>query len=276
MNNQQKKEFIEVIYNITLNSFESSQMSYEISNEQKNKTKIILYFFLNICISFENNLKNSSSSSLSTTSESNGKTNKSSKSTKTQSTKTQDFNWIEWRGVCLEFIKKYLLSDQSKLWSMSLIQENFLMLIWKYIFLLLEEKPVGISGIGKIETSLRKLCIDILSICMKQLDSRALQQSPDSISSFITSIIDTLCRYEHMGIHIAEIFSNCKNGSTVCQEIMKEIGRINMNDFSKNNANGVKNIGGFITNIGEISPETIITYLPLILNHLDSEAYQIR
>ena len=277
MNNEQKKEFLEVIYDLTTVSFElkNNQLN-EYTNQQKNKIKILLYFLINICISFENlTIKNNNNISSSSVETIIGKSNKSTKSTSTKS-KLKEFNWIEWRGIYLEVIKKYLLFDQSKFWSMSLIQENYLMLIWKYIFLLLEEKSIGLNGIGKNEINLKKLCLEIITKCIKQLDLRGLQQPIDSISSFITSLIDSLCRYEQIGIYLAEIFGICSSNSLVCHEIMKEIGRINMNEFSKNNSNGVKNIGGFLINLGEIAPETIVIFLPLILNHLDSDAYQIR
>jgi condensin complex subunit 1 len=273
LSSQQQNDFLITISDYLNLFFETSQTNAHPSIEIKNNTNIIFYFFLNATVSFENISK----STLNTETKSKSKASSKTKSSSTSSVK--EFKWFEWRKFSLEFIFKYLSSDQSQLWAMGLIHENVLMLIWKYILQLLEEKPIGINGTGKSEVAMRKLCVDILTQAVQQLERQCSQHSTDALSSFLTAILDSLCRYEHMAPYVSEICANCcpRGGSShVCNEIMKEIGRINMTELSRSNATGVKNLGGFLTSLGEIAPAITTQYLALILNHLDSEAYQIR
>jgi hypothetical protein len=290
LSSRQQNEFMRIIVDYLNLSFESTQTNSHPSTEIKNNTNITFYFFLNTITTFENLVKLSSHSDLLTNTKSKSKSSSSSSKTKSSSssaTASTDFKWLEWRKISLEFLLKYFsVPDHSHLWAMGLIHENILMFLWKYLVQLLEEKPVGVSGTGKNEIAMRKMCVDVLTQCIQQLEKQCSQSSTDILSSFLTAILDSLCRYEHMATFVTEICSNCSHssrsgggggsGSHVCNEIMKEIGRINMNELSRSNATGVKNLGGFLTSLGELAPAITTQYLALILNHLDSEAYQIR
>jgi hypothetical protein len=292
LSSEQRNSFIENFYNsltICIDSIQSSDSSSlaEITPQQKNNSQILLYFFLQLVLSFEQSLKSSSSSEISSLTKSTKATKVSTKK-KSSSSSSSGFQWIEWRSICLDYLQKYLSFDQTRLWPMGIIHENVLMPLWKFVLQLLEEKPIGINGTGKHEVTLRKLCQEILIQCVKQLEKQCSQHSTDAaaLSTFLTALIDSICRYEHMGTHFAEICSahshSLSNGhggnmtTQVCNGIMKEIGRINMTELSKSNATGVKNIGSFLVTLAEIAPHITTQYLPFILNHLDSEAYQIR
>lgn len=274
---EQKHSLIENFYNLFITSLDaihsSSSSPGEITNQQRNNLQILFYFFLQLVISLEQSLKSSSQEISSLT-----KTTKvsSTKSSTKKKISSSEFNWVDWRTICLNYLQKYLSFDQTKLWPMGIIEENVLMLLWKYMLQLLEEKPVGMNGTGKTDVAIRKVCQEILTQCVKQLEKQC-SHSTDALSSFLTALIDSICRYEHMANNFAEICCVHSQGSNqVCTEIMKEIGRINMTELSKSNATGVKNIGGFLVTLGEIAPQITTQYLPFILNHLDSEAYQIR
>ena len=115
---------------------------------------------------------------------------------------SSSFSWVEWRHACMKIVYDALCSEPSHLWSMGLVGENYLFGMWSYhpkspLFLLslppvfplfthlrlsllnhittlgmwsfalalLDEKPVGVAGIGHVESNVRGLCVAIITRC---------------------------------------------------------------------------------------------------------------
>lgn len=264
ISDQQKKDLLESLFDIATQSFDQCQAN-DCSASIKSTTKLASYFLFNMCHKMEKIVKAQGPSENS----SKGK----GKST-VKPSKVKSFVWSEWRALCLDFFRKMLGCDQSYMWSMGIIHENFLMLPWTYALELLENKPEGVSGVGKAEIAIRKLCMEVLSLSLKQLEVGS--SHGNGVTSFVTALVESICRHEHMGPVIAELCASARVGSVVCADLMSEIGGMNMTELSKSGGAGVKNVGVFLTSLAESSPDVITLYLPLIMNHLDSDVYQIR
>ncbi|CAE7764109.1 Ncapd2, partial [Symbiodinium microadriaticum] len=158
---------------------------------------------------------------------------------------------------------------------MGIVHENFLRLAWTYALELLERKADGLSGTGKVETNSRKICVNILTLSMRQLEHGSSSHG-SGVSSFVTALVECVSRHEHMGPVVAELCCAARVGSAVCAELMNEVGGMNITELSKSGGAAVKNVGIFLTSVAEMGPEVITLYLPLIMNHLDSDVYQIR
>ena len=265
LSQNQIKDFVESLYHIATESFECCCDS-ECTSELKSSMKIMMYFLMNLCHKLEKTSNCQSNTEVS------GKTGKGKTA---KSSKVNVFMWIEWRALCLECIHKVLQADQSTIWSMGIVHENFLRLAWTYALELLENKPDGISGTGKVETGTRRVCTGVLALSMRQLELSTASSVGAGVTSFVAALIESICRHEHMGSVIAELCANARTGSVVCAELMNEVGGMNMLELSRGGA-GVKHLGTFLTSLAESSPEVITLYLPLIMNHIDSDVYQIR
>jgi hypothetical protein len=264
LSEMQKKHTIETLFDIVTQCFDQCQTG-DCSADLKMTTKMSSYFLFNLCHKMEKIAKTQSPSE--TVSKGKGKST-------AKASKSSSFVWAEWRALCLDFFQKMLAYDQSKLWTMGIIHENYLMLAWTYALELMENKPEGVSGVGKAETAIRKLCVEVLSLSLKQLELGSSHSN--GVTSFVTAIVESICRHEHMGSVVADLCSSAQVGSVVCAELMGEIGSMNMTELSKSGGAGVKNVGVFLTSLAEASPDVITLYLPLIMNHLDSDVYQIR
>mmetsp|Transcript_8464 Transcript_8464/g.12624 ORF Transcript_8464/g.12624 Transcript_8464/m.12624 type:complete len:1331 (-) Transcript_8464:69-4061(-) len=262
LSDNQKRDVIESIFDIASQMLDMS-LTDESSSTSKNSTKIVTYFLVNFCHKMENIFKGSVATA--TTTKSRGKS---------KSAKAGSFQWQEWRAICLEFMFKFISVDQSRLWSMGVVHENFLMAFWRYPLDLLESKPEGIAGTGKVEVANRKVCSSLLAYSARHLDAGSSQSG--GLTAFVTALVDSMTRYEHMTSEIADLCAKSTACGKICSEIMGEIGRMNMSELSKSGGAGVKNVGCFLTSLAESSPGVVTAYLPLVMNHLDSEVYQIR
>jgi hypothetical protein len=182
------------------------------------------------------------------------------------------FIWPEWRSTCLGIFQKLLEGDSSALFSMGILPENFVMAFWKYALNLLEEKPVGMTGVGSAEQASKKLCTSVLLLACKHVASG----TSTGVTVLVTAALDAACAQEHLAGPIAEICRSLGVGSAFVSELMAEIARLNMNELSKGNGSGARNIGCFLIAVASVYPEMIALYLPLIMHHMDSDVYQIR
>ncbi len=199
-----------------------------------------------------------------------GKANKTKKSTKTTKNKNNDdideFDWVAFRTQCLDIYSRVMSLDQSGLWSMGVIPENFMNLVWTYPLQLLENKPTGVGGSGHKEIAVRQKCVEIIAKCATNFGNRGF-------IALTTAMVDALSRSEHMDKLITDICS--RSPANLSSEVMSEIGRINMNELAKSGS-GAKNVGSFLINFAESNPSIMASRLPVVIHQLDSEIWSIR
>jgi len=181
--------------------------------------------------------------------------------TKTKKNGTVNTQWNEWRTQYLQFIDKIVTLDQSLLFTMGIVPEQFISLAWSLALKIFEASYLSIND------TMKKLCVDIIANCVTVFASTS-----GSLPALTTAIIDAIVRSEHMAVNAAAIIVNSKC-TVVANEIMLDISNWNMGAIS---TTGAKNIGIFIETIAELNPSLMTTYMPVIKHQVDSSAHQVR
>jgi condensin complex subunit 1 len=177
-----------------------------------------------------------------------------------------ELNWSDFRPSFLDLFLRVLSMDQSLLWTMGAVQENFMNALWGIPLALLEERPLGVGGTGNQEQSVRGQCLDVIALCTARMGS-------NGCTALTTAVVDALSRSEHMDKYVADM---CRRAhSNLSAEIICEVGKMNMVEMAKS-GNGVKNIGAFLVAYAEHNPEDMAVRLPMIMHQLDSDVWNIR
>ncbi len=231
----------------------------KLKSHGKNNVKILVYYLQVMAAKYEQLEKADEGLSA------NGASGKS-KSKKVAKKASDEFCWADVRPHCLELFLRVLTVDQSYLWQMGIVQENFLNGLWTLPMQILEERPLGTYGVGHKEVSVRSRCMNIIAVCTTRFGSTGR-------ATITTALVDAITRNEHIDKIATEI---CRKAHvSLSAEVMQEIARMNMNELSKSGA-GVKNVGSFIVTFAEHHPAAMFTCLPIIINQLDADVWTIR
>lgn len=239
-----------------------------LTEAHKINAKKTLFYFIQLVHKAEE-----SNNGAGTTSAGNGE--KKAKASKKKADKASDFDWTSsLRKKSLVIIKDIVIADLGQLWTMGLVEENFLKSIWSYCIDLLVERPAGISGAGNVESTSRTLVTQILGCIVKHFGSVATSGSYCAVA---TALLDAIIRTEHMGTVVGEICHQEKvnNGANifVTNELIAEISKMNLGLVS---AAGVKNISGFVEAYAKADPESFTHFMPNLIKQSDSPAHQMR
>lgn len=205
--------------------------------------KKIFYYFILFHIKIEEFTMNQQQSS-----NDNSTTNKkgSSKTSKKSKSSSNAFEWNhEQRSIALHVIADVMSTPAlSMLWSMGMIEENFLNTINFHIISLLENKTF--SGVSHEESNLRQLSQSIFIKTLTYYDV-------NSLSTIVVALINSITRYEHMAVLISDL---CAKESMITrrQLLTREL----LTDLSNmilqtNNTSDSTNISLTVTTIKHIS-----------------------
>lgn len=271
LSDSQKRSLNEALFDLAHQLLDTCQEEPKSTNtEQKARAAKALYMLVQYCMRMERVFKSTpTDASISTSKATSAAAKKSKKSKQASAT---SYIWPEWRSTCLTLFHKMLSGDSSALFAMGLMPENFVMLFWKYPLELLEEKPVGLTGVGTSEQASKKLCLSLLLLACQQVASGPAT----GVTVLVTAVLDGACRQEHLASPLADICRAAGVGSAFVTELMAEIARLNMTELSKGNGSGARNIGCFLVAVAAVYPELIALYLPLLMHHMDADVYQIR
>jgi hypothetical protein len=219
---------------IELSSKALDMVSDKLEPSGKNSVKILMYYLQTLVNKFEAVERSKSQTDIT------GK-----KKSKKNRAAEDELNWCDFRPGYLELFHRVLSLDQSLLWTMGAVQENFISGLWKIPLSLLEERPHGVSGQGGQELAVRSKCVDVIALATMRLGS-------DSCTALTTALVDSLSRSEHMDKFVAEM---CKRArGNLPADVIGEIGRMNMVELAKS-GNGVRNMGNFLVTYAEQNAE---------------------
>ena len=88
--------------------------------------------------------------------------------------------------------------------------------------------------------------------------------------------MDVLCHYESMATIITKIISQLRPGNPCSSELIREIGSMNISELNKTSTSSVKHIGLLIVNLADAIPGQMSLFMPMIMQQLNSDVYQIR
>lgn len=275
-----RTEFCQSLMTMASASLES--ISATCPAKAKSTAKILLYFLANMCSHVETHFKPTPEAT--------------TKATKSKQSSSQHFDWVAWRPRCLHLLLRALLIDPSFLWSMALVQDNFLTPIWKYTVQLLEERPMGLAGTGGNETALRGVCHQILTVSSELFN----ETSGSGSAPLAAALVDAITRYEHMASYAADICAQAKGA--LLSNVFAEIAHMNIaagttadNTTDEDPAtvtatvpatvpskqtqtkvsSTVKHIGIFLVALTELNAKSTCLYFPLVLPQLASDAHQV-
>lgn len=269
LSNENKESFVATMLELASAAIKQVNTN-ELSQENKEIVKIVLYFFQQLCLYAENSL--STSVTTKTVGEEMPKSTKSKKKSAVQS----GSSWESSRRACVEVFSSMVAMEASSLWKMGIVPEGFSTSLWKFPLLLLEgscSSRAGLSGSGAAEQTLREKSVALLQQTIVRV-LLAKKHCSDSIAPVISALIDAVTRYEAMATHVTKLVA--QSGSFFSTEFLREVGRVNMADLSRTGPAGVKNLGQLIINIAEVSPEVSVLNILLVVHQLNSEVYQIR
>ena len=92
--------------------------------------------------------------------------------------------------------------------------------MWSFSLALLDEKPVGVAGVGHVESNVRGLCVAIITRCASLFGGG----STGAMSALSTALLNALIKSEHMGNFAAEICSRAR-ASMLPAELLHDISR---------------------------------------------------
>jgi len=92
--------------------------------------------------------------------------------------------------------------------------------MWSFALALLDEKPVGVAGVGHVESNVRGLCVAIITRCASLFGGG----SAGAMSALSTALLNALIKSEHMGNFAAEICSRART-SMLPAELLHDISR---------------------------------------------------
>ena len=96
--------------------------------------------------------------------------------------------------------------------------------MWSFALSLLDEKPVGVAGVGHVESNVRGLCVAIITRCASLFGGG----STGAMSALSTALLNALIKSEHMGNFAAEICARAR-ASMLPAELLHDISRYCLN-----------------------------------------------
>jgi non-SMC mitotic condensation complex subunit 1, N-term len=182
-------------------------------------------------------------------------------------TADQTYSWTDWRHSCLKLIFQAVCSEPSHLWNMGVVQENYLRGMWASALSMLVDKPKGMGGPGVLESTIRGLCVAIITRCASLFGGG----SGGSIGALSSALLDAVIKTEHMANFVAEICNKSKQ-TPLCREVLLAISHLHITSMSL----GAKNIGSFIEALARVNPVLMSSHLATLKGQIDSPAHQIR
>ena len=261
MTDENKELFAVSMTELSAQAIES--IGEQLSAPKRNARKQVVYFLIEF-LKINEDLAKEENSELQKVATQNGmKAAAKGKSKKSDSS----YSWLEWRHTCLKLIFQAACSEPSHLWNMGLVQDNYLRGMWVSSLTMLCNRPNGVGGPGVLESTMRGLCVAIITRCATLFGN----SSSGGLGAVSSALLDAVIKNEHMANFVAEICSKSRNTS-LCRELLWSISRLQLTHTSE----GVKNIGSFIEALARISPDVMSQHLATLKSQIDSPAYMIR
>ncbi|XP_018408739.1 PREDICTED: condensin complex subunit 1 isoform X1 [Nanorana parkeri] len=179
--------------------------------------------------------------------------------------KADGFLWEMEREKVLQTITHLLQLDVRRLWSMSLIEEEFISMVTGCCYKMMENPSIGALKNKPLWEALSHL----LGVAVKR--------SNDTLSVSV-KVIQLLQHFEHLApvlVHALTLWATEYGMKALVGEIMRKIGQKSCQDLSKESSS-VKTLATFITQLAERIPAIMMPNISMLLDYLDGEPYMMR
>ncbi|KAK4689085.1 condensin complex subunit 1, partial [Tremellales sp. Uapishka_1] len=186
---------------------------------------------------------------------------KGSKKAAPKSSATSSFVWVDHIPTVLGAMHKALRLPTSRIWRTTSDKEAFVSCFTKPAYQFLE-----------VEANLKSQDIKLgvyKVVCLAvKFHSHAFGAQ--------TSIMQNLTYFEHLSEPMAELLAILEKEfdySQLAEEVLRDVAG---KSFAHNDVKGPKSFSVFLVRMAELCPRVIMKQMPLLLAHLDSEAYSMR
>lgn len=174
-------------------------------------------------------------------------------------------HWDSERETVLECLTQLLQLDIRSLWSLSLVEEEFVSCVTCCCYKLLENPTI--SHMKSKPT--RDAIIHVLGLMVKKYNH---------MLGACVKVIQLLQHFEQLSSVCAQAvaaWSSEYGIKAIVGEIMREIGQ-KSNDELAREGSGVKAFSSFLSELSTLIPETMIPNISVLLTHLDGESSSMR
>ncbi|KAM3913353.1 condensin complex subunit 1 [Leptodactylus fuscus] len=179
--------------------------------------------------------------------------------------KADGFLWENERENVLQTVTHLLQLDIRRLWSMSLIEEEFISMVTGCCYKMMENPSIGALK----NKSLWEALSHLLGVAVKR--------SNDTLSVSV-KVIQLLQHFEHLApvlVHALTLWATEYGMKSLVGEILRKIGQKSCQDLSRESS-AVKTLYTFITQLSEKIPAIMMPHISVLLDYLDSEPYLMR
>ncbi|XP_012566984.1 condensin complex subunit 1 isoform X1 [Hydra vulgaris] len=174
-----------------------------------------------------------------------------------------NWSWESERRNALVALNKLVQLDLFRLWDPPIVEEDFVNLVSGICYKLFENA----NFVRQKEDR------DIVLHTLGHLIKRYNHQQSASVK-----IVQLLQHFEYLVSplsHALEIFVNEYGAKLLVCDIIREIGRIDMSDLTRD-ASGTRSFSQFLVEIAEKIPSSVLPNISLLMAHLDGESYSMR
>uniref|UniRef100_A0A671P9G9 Condensin complex subunit 1 n=1 Tax=Sinocyclocheilus anshuiensis TaxID=1608454 RepID=A0A671P9G9_9TELE len=173
--------------------------------------------------------------------------------------------WDSEREKVLQCLTQLLQLDIRTLWSLSLVEEEFVSCVTCCCYKLLENPTI--SHVKSKST--RDAIIHVLGIMVKKYNH---------MLGACVKVIQLLQHFEQLASVCAQAvaaWSSEYGVKAIVGEIMREIGQKSSEELAREGS-GVKAFSSFLSELGTLVPETMIPNISVLLTHLEGESPSLR
>ncbi|XP_053548828.1 condensin complex subunit 1 [Bombina bombina] len=179
--------------------------------------------------------------------------------------KDEGFVWESEREQVLQTITHLLQLEIRRLWSLSVVEEEFVSLVTGCCYKMMENPSITLAK----SKSVRDAIAHLLGVTVKRYNH---------MLSASVKVIQLLQHFEHLApvlVQAVSLWATEYGMKAVVGEVMREIGQKCSQDLSRESS-GVKALATFLTELSEQIPSVMMPSMSVLLDYLDGESYMMR
>uniref|UniRef100_A0ACB8ES41 Uncharacterized protein n=1 Tax=Sphaerodactylus townsendi TaxID=933632 RepID=A0ACB8ES41_9SAUR len=184
------------------------------------------------------------------------------KSKKSQGT---SFLWEEERQHVLQLLTQLLQLDLHRLWTSSIVEEEFVSLMTGCCYHILENPGIG----HQKHRPTREAAIHLLGVALRRYDH---------MLSATLKVTQMLQHFEHVApvfVEAVSLWIKEYGMRSIVGELLREIGQKCPQELARDTS-ATKGYASFLTELAEQVPAVVLANMSVLLHHLDGESYGIR
>ncbi|KAM4636335.1 condensin complex subunit 1 [Discoglossus pictus] len=188
-----------------------------------------------------------------------------SKKGKKKKSRADGFSWETERDRVLQTITHLLQLEIRRLWSLSVVEEEFVSLVTDCCYKIMENSSITHAKSKPVREALGHL----LGVTVKRYNH---------MLSASVKVIQLLQHFEHLApvlVQTVSLWATEYGMKAVVGEVMREIGQKCSQDLSRESS-GVKTLATFLTEMSEQIPAIMMPSMSVLLDYLDGENYMMR